>query len=99
MVDDIEISGNVGVDETVEEPVAVYPNPTRDKVFVRFSGIPPRSLEIRLLDPLGGTVMQCRPEQPGTLTVVPTAGLRSGLYYLLIQYDEKTVVRKVTLLE
>ena len=99
MVDDIEISGNVGVDETVEEPVAVYPNPARDKVFVRFSGIPPRSPEIRLLDPMGGTVMKCRPEQPGTLTVVPTAGLRSGLYYLLIQYDEKTVVRKVTLLE
>ncbi|RYF72051.1 MAG: T9SS type A sorting domain-containing protein, partial [Cytophagaceae bacterium] len=81
---------------TATEPliaVEVYPNPTADRLFVRWPGAA-AGARIRLLN-AQGRVMQDVPRQ-GDVTDVPTQGLTSGLVLVQMQVEGQPMqVRKV----
>ncbi len=98
MIDDIEISGNVGIeDEKESRSVTVFPNPARDKVFVNFAGGHTGDMEIRMVNTMGQTLHA--EYSSGNGTMISTSGFRPGLYYLVITWESETIVKKVTIIE
>ena len=100
MIDDIEISGNVGIEDDGTAPsVTVFPNPARDRVCLNFTGNQPGEMQIRLVNTIGQTVITEYLKGACNATEISTKGLPSGLYYLIIQHQAETIVRKITLIE
>jgi len=99
MIDDIEISGNVGIEEGIRETVTVYPNPARDKVFVRLPGNSSGDISIQLINSLGKVIKTVNPGQKDGITMIRTTGFPTGLYHMIIQYEEQTVVKKITIIQ
>ncbi|NQV02675.1 MAG: T9SS type A sorting domain-containing protein, partial [Bacteroidia bacterium] len=100
MIDDIEISGNVGIeDDDKEMSVTVFPNPTRDKVFVSFPGSRTSEMHIRMVNTIGQTVLTEYTTGNESVTMISTEGLHPGLYYFIIHYENETIVKKITIIE
>lgn len=78
-------------DQEAEESVAIYPNPTKDVLFIRSEmGDIER---VRLFDPAGKLVM----DNAGKTIIsqpIQTAGLASGIYVLELNLEEIGIVRK-----
>jgi len=109
MIDDIEISGNVGIaEEGVTRPVSVFPNPARERIYVTVGGEAGREVRIRLLNSIGQTLYTDaiphhghseQNEAAASGIMIPVKGCRAGLYYLVIQIGSETVVKKVSIIE
>lgn len=100
MIDDIVISGNVGLeDETKGKEVTVYPNPAREKIYVSFGEQRSRNIRLRLVNTFGQVVYSDAPGESGGIVIIPIMGFPPGLYYLEVQNDDGTVVKKITILE
>ena len=99
MVDDIEISGNVGVDDNNQPSVRVFPNPAKEKVSIRFLNAIDGDIHIQLINSLGGVVKKSSYSLSDGVAELEVDELRPGLYYLIIQHEKETIIKKVTIIE
>jgi PKD repeat protein len=100
MIDDISITSIVGVPESVESFARVYPNPASGNMFVVADPSSGGAAQISLLNIMGTRVREYHPVLSGSQpAILPVDGLPSGIYFLKIRLGEKSLVRKITILE
>ena len=83
-------AGFFDVDDNQVLPIAVYPNPAQDKVFIEAEGI----VHVRLFDLLG----QCLIEMEGgsnNLWEINTNNLSAGIYTIEILTEQGRIIRKL----
>ncbi|MBX7094767.1 MAG: T9SS type A sorting domain-containing protein [Flavobacteriales bacterium] len=98
-IDDINISGAVGIDE-LSDPfhVSVYPNPSRDFSTVAFYTYGNDQVEIELADMLGQVVAS---HQLGNMSNgdhqfnIQRGDLPAGVYFVRLLVGDRTVVKKL----
>jgi hypothetical protein len=91
------ILGTLGTDEdeeiSPEINLLVYPNPTREKLFVSFGETPKTSVSAVMTDNLGRTMLQIEEKISGEKLEISVNDLPRGVYFLTVKFDgaEKTV--------
>jgi PKD repeat protein len=97
MVDDIQIGSSLAVNEIPRAgDVAVYPNPTRDKIFVTFGARTVKDLKIVLFNSLGIGLghQEFSSEVNGTIEFrLPS--LTAGVYYLSVTDETGNRIKKI----
>lgn len=86
-------SGSVSIDPTIGVSLQyhVFPNPTSDKVTVRFQGVEKRNISLSLIDYTGRNVLLEMPLvfESGTFTTdMDLSPLASGIYRLVVRQGE-----------
>lgn len=71
-------------DEEITESVALYPNPTRDHITIRFSTAPKNSLEATMYKALGETVRSFLIHENNLEQNIDLGGLPAGIYLMKI---------------
>ena len=99
MIDDIEISGNVGIDDKHQASVLLFPNPAKEKIYIHFQDATHGDIKVWLVDALGRVVMKGAYNLFDGKAEIETNELRPGLYYIVIQNEKETIVKKVTIIE
>lgn len=84
----------VAVQDLQKDRVALYPNPTRDRITIELSNIPARSIRLQLFDARGHKLLQQEKIVQERLSL-STDALPAGVYYLQLGFDDRTIVRKV----
>jgi blue copper oxidase len=75
----------------------VYPNPTKDRIFVQFKDPANSAYYISVITTLGRTVLML--PQPQLLEGIDISNLSKGVYYLLItdQLKKKTITKSIVI--
>lgn len=75
----------------------VYPNPTKDRIFVQFKDPDNSAYYISIINTLGRTVLML--PQPQLLEGIDISNLSKGVYYLLItdQLKKKTITKSIVI--
>jgi hypothetical protein len=96
MVDDISITSTVGVPETGNGAVSVYPNPAAGRFFISPEPTYTGPMKILMTDLPGHQILEEQAlVREGVPVPVDISGLKPGVYFLKLTYDEKTLLRKV----
>ncbi|MDO8998615.1 MAG: M43 family zinc metalloprotease [Bacteroidota bacterium] len=94
-IDDINISGTVGVKENTSflNSISVYPNPSSEILNVEFEMLDDKNVKIQLLNALGQVLINDTPViQHSAFNI---QHLTSGIYFLKLSSDKGTKVIKV----
>jgi hypothetical protein len=87
----------IGIDEIEETTrLQVFPNPVHDMLTIKTTASLP--MQLTLSDALGKVVEQRMSANPinGYITdAINTESLSSGLYFLMLTSDKKTILRRV----
>jgi len=75
----------------------VYPNPTKDRIFVQFKDPDNSAYYISIINTLGRTVLML--PQPQLQQGIDISNLSKGVYYLLItdQLKKKTITKSIVI--
>jgi hypothetical protein len=76
-----------------EEDVLIYPNPTSDKFFVNLANS--KCAQITMCDITGRQLVQKRINKQTDVAEINVAGFAKGLYVLIIQGEDRMIVKKV----
>ena len=81
---------NVGLDNSTDESLIIYPNPTSGLLTISNSSI---IQSIKVIDPTGRIIFS---DSPKKLEITLNLGnFAKGLYSIVIELDDKTIRRKV----
>ncbi len=87
----------VGVEEnTLENGLGIYPNPTTGKVNLEFNGITSTAVGIEVFNLLGERVITRTLNSNGTQTI-DLSSLNNGIYYMNVTAGDLKATRKITL--
>jgi hypothetical protein len=97
-VDDVTMSDTyIGINDIEEtSKLEVYPNPVRD--FLNFRTPAAKSMQVKLSDALGNVVLQRITSEPMNGYIQESLDLQSlssGVYFLMLTSDKKTILRRV----
>jgi hypothetical protein len=97
-IDDVAMSDNfIGIREIEEtSKLEIYPNPVRDVLHFKTAAAKP--MQIKLSDALGNVVVQKMSSEPmiGYINEsLNVESLSSGVYFLMLTSDKKTILRRV----
>jgi len=81
----------VEVTEEMHNEIILFPNPTREKVFIE--GLNFAKMEFHLMDPLGKEVKCLVNRVEGSISF--PAGLPDGIYYLSISSQRNRFIKKI----
>lgn len=81
----------LGIAETVFETIEVYPNPTKGEVHIDNAILE----KVTVYDALGKLVKMTTFAEGSTNNTINLAGLPSGVYYVYLQNEESTIVKKI----
>ncbi len=100
--DGTKINSNVvklGSSNSTNNPVKIYPNPVRDKLFVQVSAPKNTTMQWEIITTAGNKIFSgSRALKIGMNTVI-IEGLqqvRNGLYFAILHFDGKTFSQKIT---
>jgi PKD repeat protein len=100
MIDDIAITSTVGVDEQAAAEVLVYPNPSSDDFFIKFTNDAPPSYTAELFNTIGSKVTTLLVDDSGNFPVrIDAKGLTAGIYFLKLTYGSVSLIKKVIIIE
>lgn len=97
-IDNINLTGTVGLDQVAIEPdnVNVYPNPATSNAFVKFSTSNAGRMRIEIADGLGRVVSTFEDMlMPGEHTYNITENLEPGVYFVRLLSEESDVTKKL----
>lgn len=80
-----------------EKEMVVYPNPSSGKVFLSLTGFKGKRTEVRVMNVIGNIVYRehfFETEEQAT-KVLDLSKFASGLYYVKLEADEYSEIRKV----
>ncbi len=96
LLDDISLAGNAGLSQYLLEGISIYPNPTTDKVNIKFNRDNAEDQTVIIFNVLGEKVYENSNIESDLLNIDVT-GFESGNYYLRV-FDSKgnEIVEKIT---
>lgn len=74
-----------GIDEPFKDYISVFPNPTKDNIFINISDYTPKRL--RIINVQGQTIMHMDSQLDQSI-VVDLNHLVDGIYFILIEFNE-----------
>jgi bilirubin oxidase len=88
---------NINALHNATDILEVYPNPTKDKIFVQFKDSANSAYYICIINTIGRTVLML--PQPQLLEGIDISNLSKGVYYLLItdQLKKKTTTKSIVI--
>lgn len=88
---------NINALHNATDILEVYPNPTKDKIFVQFKDSTNSAYYISIINTLGRTVLML--PQPQLQQGIDISNLSKGVYYLLItdQLKKKTTTKSIVI--
>lgn len=96
-LDDIKLvavmNNNVGMEESTDNSIRVFPNPSSDIIFIESDEAP--LLKISVFDNLGRKVKQLDCKSDDYACKVNVSDLSSGIYSLIIDFEDYREVRKL----
>jgi len=99
-IDDINITGTVGLNEVNAENanVTIYPNPSKSTTYVDFNMTSGGAVKIEVMDIQGRVVSTFQDELPsGDHQYTMNQDLATGVYMLRISFGDRAVTKKVVL--
>ncbi|EAY24439.1 conserved hypothetical protein [Microscilla marina ATCC 23134] len=76
--------------------LSVYPNPSSDKVILKFTGKVSQSLEVYILDDLGRYLATHTGKLSAGVFTIPVRYLPKGIYLFKIRLGKETILKRVT---
>ncbi len=100
MIDDIAITSSLGVNTPGgEDPVVVYPNPTRDNVTLKYPVTHPVPLSVDMVNSMGVEVKRWKEPLFSGLIRLYVSNLPAGLYLLRISQGKEKLIRKIAIIQ
>jgi PKD repeat protein len=99
-IDNINLTGTVGLDQVTIEPdnVNVYPNPTTSDAFVQFNTFNSGRMRIEISDALGRVVSTFEDMlMAGEHTYSITENLDKGVYFVRLISEESDITKKLVI--
>ncbi len=98
-VDDLFIGGATDINENdLNNEVHIYPNPAQEIVFINFEEAARKNTKINILDMNGRLVhSQIYSEEGVGGTTIDISNISNGLYFVNFIFDDKVVVKKLTI--
>ncbi len=101
-IDDINLAIDAGIRDISEDVqlLKVFPNPSSGNSYLAFSLEKPKTLSLKLTDVLGKEVMSLKPELYDSgeqQLILPTAGLQSGIYFILLSDGLRQLSRQLVI--
>lgn len=94
----IDPNATVSIKPVIDEStVSVFPNPATDLLNVKFDAAPRSGLTWRIVDIQGRQLMTSREQFNGQLLDINTSRLSSGIYFLELNWEAASIVKKVTI--
>ncbi len=78
-----------------EDVLTVFPNPVNDCLHLNFETSSSEKVAIRLFNPLGQIVYENKNQNPLALKSINTTNLAGGVYWLVIEYGDERISKKV----
>ena len=80
-----------------EKEMVVYPNPSSGKVFLSLTGFKGKRTEVRVMNVIGNVVYRENfyETEEQTTKVLDLSKFTSGLYYVKLEADEYSEIRKI----
>jgi len=102
-IDDIQISGTVGVNEILAEKFnfSAWPNPSKGDVNIKFETVSNENISFELYDVTGRLIDANKPSQIGAgvqQMIVPSSG-KSGVYILKMNIGNESFQQKITFIQ
>jgi len=92
----VDVDNNVGTGLSISSELMLYPNPAANKLFVRFGQNAP--VTVRLTDVLGETLAETRHDfGKQDVFVIDLTPYASGTYFLKLETEENSWIRKVVI--
>jgi hypothetical protein len=85
------------IPEPAEKSVTVFPNPSNGVVYVSLSGFKGKRTELRVINVIGNVVHREFLTDDETNKKIDLSKFASGLYYVKLQADDFSEIRKVIL--
>ncbi|QNF34125.1 T9SS type A sorting domain-containing protein [Adhaeribacter swui] len=87
----------VPTNQDTDKRVNVYPNPSTGKVFLELSGFKGKRTEVQVTNVIGNVILRdsFNETEDQTLKVLDLSNVASGLYYVKLEADEYSEIRKV----
>ena len=85
----VVFANNIGVNESEDKDILVYPNPTNDKVTIECE----RLSHVRIVNTFGQTVYNANHE--GNQAVIDLSQMAKGIYMMHIEANGGQMVRKI----
>ncbi|PSR54659.1 hypothetical protein AHMF7605_14645 [Adhaeribacter arboris] len=81
----------------LDKDIMIFPNPSTGKVFLELSGFKGQRAELRVLNVIGNVVLRENfyETEDKTTKVLDLSKFASGLYYVKIEAEEFSEIRKV----
>jgi hypothetical protein len=83
----------VGIEETLNDLIRLYPNPANEEVILDFGGLNVRGT-LEIFDNKG-TLIRTVEIYHSSLIHVSTAGLAEGIYHFSVRQDDYRLTRKL----
>lgn len=80
-----------------DKDVVVYPNPSSGKVFLALTGFKGKRTEVRVMNVIGNVVFResFYETEDQTTKVLDLSKFANGLYYVKLEADEYSEIRKI----
>jgi len=92
---EVEVFDCTGINEKMENSIAVYPNPASNMLTIDFSGHKTEITEISLVNMLGSTVFSSSNPTSGSYISLDVTEFNEGIYFLKIADQSNTTTRKI----
>jgi len=88
--------GYVGTGEKAPgETIQIYPNPTRGVVSLQSSVVGKEIAVVEIIDLYGKSILKWKTEQGTGNTAYDISNLPSGVYFIRIDFEDQTIVKKI----
>lgn len=98
-VDDISIggSGSTEIDENADQSIHIYPNPAQNVLFINFEEESRKEALINIVDLNGRVVKTINNKNTNSGLSVDISNLSTGMYTMRFMFNDKIVVKKLSI--
>lgn len=98
-IDDISIggSGSTEINENADQSIHIYPNPAQNVLFINFEEESRKEALINIVDLNGRLVKTINNENTNSGLSVDISNLSTGMYTIRFMYDNKVLVKKLSI--
>ena len=95
----VEVINSLGLEPSFIPKLNVYPNPTKNKVFIAYNFPPSESLVLNLLSFDGKLVYSNKISTTSTVLEINTSNLETGIYFVNLKSENSTKTVKLSIVK